>query len=96
MIIVTARMKVKSGKMESFISKTQYLISSTRQEKGCISYNLYASTEEDDVLIMLEQWIDIKSSNEHMETDHFKKFGNTIEHFLEEKIEIKSYSAKEV
>lgn len=64
--------------------------------KGCISYNLYAITEYNEVLIMLEEWKDIDALNEHMQTNHFKKFGTTIEHLLAKEIEINSYSVAPV
>ena len=92
MIIVTAMMDVKSGKKETFINETQSLISATRNEKGCISYNLYASTEDNNVLVMLEEWKDSDALNNHMKTNHFKKFGKTIKHLLAKEIEINSYS----
>jgi len=31
---------------------------------------------------MLEQWEDITSQQEQLQTDHFKKFSTTIEHYL--------------
>jgi quinol monooxygenase YgiN len=92
MIIVTAMMNVKPGKKDAFILDAKELVVTTRQEKGCISYDLLASTEDEDLLVMLEKWENIESLNAHMETDHFKKFGGTIERFLTKEIEIKSYS----
>jgi quinol monooxygenase YgiN len=73
MIIVTATMKVKPGNKNVFISEAQDLISETRKEDGCISYNLLADTEDENVLVMLEQWKDLNSLNKHMETEHFKQ-----------------------
>ena len=40
MIIVTATMNVKPGNKDAFILESQDLISETRKEDGCISYNL--------------------------------------------------------
>ena len=94
MIIVTAKMKVKTGNKNAFISKAQDLISATRREDGCISYNLLASTEDENVLVMLEQWNDTDSLNKHMKTEHFKQFGETIKHLLAKEIDIQSYSVK--
>ena len=91
MIIVTATMNLKPHKKEEFILKAQDLISATRLEEGCISYGLYASTENKDELVMLERWEDINSLNKHMEKDHFKQFGITIKQLLSEKIDVKSY-----
>ncbi len=92
MIIVMAIMNVKPGKKDAFILDAKDLVAKTRQETGCISYDLLASTEDEDLLVMLEKWENIESLNTHMETDHFKKFGGTIERFLTEEIEVKSYS----
>ncbi|HEX7468836.1 MAG TPA: putative quinol monooxygenase [Methanobacterium sp.] len=92
MIIVTAMMNVKPGIKHAFILEAKQLVEATRSEKGCISYDLLASTENDDLLVMLEKWEDIDSLNRHMETDHFKKFGDTIERFLTNEIEVNSYS----
>ena len=94
MIIVTANMNVKSGNKNAFISEAQDLICATRKEEGCINYNLLASTEDENVLVMLEQWKDIASLNKHMETEHFIQFGDTIEHFLTKEIDIQSYSVE--
>jgi quinol monooxygenase YgiN len=95
MIIVTAKMMVKPEMKEAFILKSKDLISSTRQEKGCISYDLYNNTENKDELIMLEKWNDRDSLNKHMETEHFKKFGSTLEQFLTKEIQIKSYPTED-
>ena len=94
MIIVTATMNLKPNKKEEFILKAQDLISATRLEEGCISYGLYVSTENKDELVMLERWEDNNSLNKHMETDHFKQFGNTIKQLLTGKIDVKSYSVE--
>jgi quinol monooxygenase YgiN len=95
MIIVTAMMYVKPGNKDVFILEAKDLITATRQEKGCISYDLLASTEDEDVLVMLERWEDMDSLDEHMETKHFKQFGSTIEHLLAKEIDIKSYSVED-
>jgi quinol monooxygenase YgiN len=95
MIIVTAKMTVKPEMKEVFILESKDLISSTRKEKGCISYDLYINTENKNELIMLENWDDIDSLNKHMETDHFKKFGSTLKKFLTKEIEIKTYPTED-
>jgi len=56
MLMVTAKIIAKPGERNNIILKAKDLIESTRLESGCISYNLYASTENDDVLMILEQW----------------------------------------
>lgn len=93
MIIVTAKITAKPGKRDKIISKSRNLIESTRLEQGCVNYNLYASTEDDDVLIMLEQWKNQDVLDSHMQTEHFKAFGADIKDILAEDLNITIYSA---
>ncbi len=96
MIIVNATITAKPGKRDEIISKSQDLIKSTRSEPGCISYNLYASTENEDALIMIEQWENKEVLDTHMQTDHFKAFGTAIGDILAEELGIDLYLAEKV
>ncbi|MDY9923579.1 putative quinol monooxygenase [Methanobacterium sp.] len=96
MIIVTATITAKPTKRDEIISKSQDLIKSTRLEPGCISYDLYASIEDENVLIMLEKWENREVLDVHMKTEHFKMFGTVIEEFVAKEISIVIYSAEKV
>jgi len=96
MIMVTATITSKPGKRDEIISKSHDLIKSTRLEPGCISYDLYARTEDEDVLIMLEQWENREVLDAHMKTEHFKVFGTVIEEFVAKEISIAIYSVEKV
>ena len=93
MILVTATITANPGERDKIITKSQDLIESTRLESGCISYNLYASTESDTILLMLEQWENLEVLETHMQTKHFKAFGVAIENLLAKKLDIAVYSA---
>ena len=96
MIIVRAKIKAKKGEKDNIISKSQDLIDSSRLDPGNISYNLYAGTENEDLLIMLEQWESSQALDAHMQTEHFKAFGRAIENIVAEEMDIAVYSAEEV
>jgi quinol monooxygenase YgiN len=93
MIIVTATITAKQGERDKIISKSRDVIEHTRLESGCISYNLYAHTEDDDVLMMFEQWKSPEMLKTHMETEHFQAFGVAIEDLTSGDIDITVYSA---
>ena len=93
MIIVTAKITAKSGEKDKIISKSRDLIESTRFESGCISYNLYASTEDENTLLIFEQWENHNVLDLHMQTKHFKAFNAAIEDIKEDKVDIAIYSA---
>lgn len=96
MIIVTAKMKVKQDFKSDFMVETEPLIENTRSENGCISYNLYNDIDDPNQLVMLEFWKDMDSLDAHMDTAHFKNFGNAISEYLADEIEIFKYEAQEV
>jgi quinol monooxygenase YgiN len=96
MILVTATITANPGERDKIISKSRDLIKSTRLEPGCISYNLYVNTEDDDILLVLEQWENLEILESHMQTEHFKAFGAAIEDILAKKLDITVYSADKI
>ena len=96
MIIVTANITTNAGKRGEIISKSKDLVKSTRLESGCVSYGLYADTENDNILLVFEQWENIDALELHMETDHFKTFDQSIQDFLAEDVEITIFSADKI
>lgn len=95
MIMVTATITAKPGQRGAIIEKSQDLIESTRLEPGCISYHLYASTEDEDVLMMFEKWENKEVLDAHMQTEHFKAFGHVIEDLVAKELDILIYTADE-
>ncbi|BDZ70518.1 antibiotic biosynthesis monooxygenase [Methanobacterium petrolearium] len=96
MIIVTANITAKPGKRDEMISKSQDVIKNTLQEQGNISYELLASTEDENVLVMFEKWENKEALDTHMQTEHFKSFGVAIEDLVAKDLEIAIYSAEKV
>jgi quinol monooxygenase YgiN len=92
MIFVLAKMVTKKGKNEEFLDKTENLIKETILEDGSISYNLYSSTEEKSVFIIVEQWKNEDYLNKHLKTKHFTKFVDETSDILAEDIDIEQYS----
>lgn len=74
MVIVEARVVAKSGKRDAFIKAAQPSIAATRKEKGCMLYELYASTENADALLYFEKWSDRAALDSHMKSAHMAEF----------------------
>jgi quinol monooxygenase YgiN len=94
MIIVKATLTAKPGDRDKIISRSQDVIGSTRSELGCISYELFTSTEDKDVLMMFEQWENSDVLETHTQTEHFKAFGAAIKDIIAKELEISIYSAE--
>lgn len=74
MLVVMAEMKIKPGTEKEFFETVRPLIKGSRAEGSCIGYGLYKSTEEADTFMMIEQWKDQKSFEEHKASAHFKQY----------------------
>ncbi len=96
MIIVNATITVKPGARDNIILKSNDLIELTRLEVGCISYKLFASTEDDNVLMMIEQWENFEDLESHMQTEHFLAYVEDIEDMINKNIDIAVYSADKI
>lgn len=66
MIYVIATLTVAAEQRDALIAAAQPCIAATRQEAGCISYDLTASTTDGGTAIFVERW----ESREHLQA-HF-------------------------
>lgn len=80
-IRVASRMKVKPGKEDEAHKALMALLLKTRDEKGCLSYDLYKSkfdilNEKDcpSYFLLKEKWRDGEAINFHVSTDFFGEF----------------------
>lgn len=74
MVIVSARIKTTPGKRDTFIEAAQSVIAATRKEEGCLCYELYASTEDKNLLMYFEKWESREALKKHTESAHIKAF----------------------
>ena len=50
----------------------------TRNEEGCHAYTFYADIESESRLYVVETWTDEVALDRHMQTEHFKRFEETL------------------
>ena len=72
MIKVTAREYIKAECVEEFLSITKVLEEKTNAlDPGCIRYELCRDVNNPLNFVMLEEWADQKSLDDHMKAPHF-------------------------
>ena len=71
MIKIVAKNPITNENKTKFIETAKELIEKSRKEKGCISYNLYESTDGK-YLTFIEEWKDEKAIENHNNSEHFK------------------------
>ena len=53
MLTVIAQFSVKADKINDFLTQCQELIKHTRQETGCVSYELQQNSEQANIMFLL-------------------------------------------
>lgn len=71
MITSTARDYIRPECVEEYYKLIFELIDRTREEKGNISYTLYADQEHPGEHVLIEEWEDQTSLDAHFKTPHF-------------------------
>lgn len=71
MITVVARFQVKNGKTGLFQELCAELITATRREKGCVSYELFQDKAEDNKFCFIEFWETQADLDAHSASEHF-------------------------
>ena len=51
------------------------IVSKTREEKGCLQYEYFISTENDRKLLLLEKWETAEDQKAHSMQEHFNLLG---------------------
>jgi len=73
-VAVVVEEKIKEGQTAAFVDYMREMIALTKQEDGCIAYDLYEAADGSGGVVMLEMWESQEALDKHMESDHFKKF----------------------
>lgn len=71
MIKVTAKCILIEGKKEEFKVLVKELIYKTREENGCISYDLYEDMNNENIVTFIEEWNSKEDLDNHMKSEHF-------------------------
>lgn len=61
------------------------LVYKTRQEPGCISYELTKDLKKEGHFLFLERWTDEDALNLHTQTEHFKRLVPLIDQHISQK-----------
>lgn len=90
MMAVHAR--IKPGTRAQFEIAFAECIKATRQETGCIAYDLNRSTDDETAYINYERWASVAALDDHLKADHTVKLLTTIGSMLAGAPEVKVYA----
>ena len=76
--IISAQVFIKPDKVDTFLAATKSLVEKSRAEEGCISYTLYQDPQDKTKFLFFEEWKNQAAVDFHFSTEHFQKFGETL------------------
>ncbi|MDD2318949.1 MAG: putative quinol monooxygenase [Geobacteraceae bacterium] len=85
-IVVLARVKARQDSMETVKCELLNMVEPTRNEAGCIDYQLHQDTEDPAVFVFYETWESAAALEKHKETDHYRHYAATVFGLIEERV----------
>lgn len=91
MINVVTTVYIKKGKNSDFLKKFKAVLSKIKQEQGCIEYFAAIDLDtkipiqklENNVIMILEKWVDIKCLHDHLNAPHMIKYLKEVQNLIE-------------
>jgi quinol monooxygenase YgiN len=78
MLIVIGRVGCAAGKRDELVEAMRAMEDESRQEPGCIRYGFYASVEDPDQFIAVEEWESKEALENHFGAPSVAGFGSKL------------------
>lgn len=76
---------VKDGHTEQIKSMLEAMVLPSRQEDGCLKYNIYQIESEPKRFIVIEAWKDEDALDGHKNSKHYKHYKSNYEVHIDDK-----------
>jgi len=71
LVIVLIKMKVLSAKQKELLQTLSSIAEQVRNESGCLKIIVFQNVEDDNELLILEEWSTQKDSDAHLDSELF-------------------------
>lgn len=71
---VVARLRSRPGRADELRAALDELVVHSRQEPGCLDYDLHVGLDDPDLFVFYENWVDREAHHEHDRTPHIARF----------------------
>jgi quinol monooxygenase YgiN len=85
---VIARLKAKEGKEAQLESALKAVLIPTRNEQGCVNYDLHVNSENPGEFFFYENWVSTCDLDRHLQSEHIVALKNKAAELLAEPAEI--------
>ena len=91
MIVLLAKSRLQKGMQKEFIAVAEKLVKATREEEGCIYYDLIQDTTDDCVFYFVEKYQDEAAVEAHKSSAHFQTYVPLMNEYREGPSEVTKY-----
>jgi len=91
-LTVIAYLTAKAGREDQVREALLDLVAQTRNEKGCVNYDLHQSRENPGDFAIYENWHEATDLHAHAKSAHVQAFNKIAGHLLERPAEIRKWS----
>jgi quinol monooxygenase YgiN len=92
LLTVVAEMVAKPGKEDELKRRLLALVGPTRQEDGCVQYDLHQNTAEAGRFVFYENWRSRELLERHLQSPHLLEFDAIEEELLAEPARVLTYT----
>jgi quinol monooxygenase YgiN len=92
LLTVVAEMVAKPGKEDDLKRCLLALVEPTRQEEGCVQYDLHQSASEAGRFVFYENWRSRELLDRHLQSAHLLAFGAMAQELLAEPGRVLTYT----
>lgn len=91
LLTVVARLRAKPGLETQLRHQLQRLVTPTRAEAGCVTYELNESKSERGKFLFYEVWKSDADLEKHFQTSHMKAVGKVLPELLVEPMDLSKW-----
>jgi len=73
-VTLIVAMRARAGRERELERELRALVAPTRAERGCLAYDLHASSDVPGLFLLREIWSSLKHHQKHWDTEHMKKW----------------------
>lgn len=85
-LTVVAKVVARQESAEDVKKELLKMIAPTRNEKGCIKYDLHQDNQDPAQFVFYETWESAACLENHMSTDHYKNYVSSVANLIKEKV----------
>jgi quinol monooxygenase YgiN len=83
LVTVIASMKAAAGKEDELRQRLEALIEPTRQDGGCVNYDLYKAVDDPGAFFFYENWESAEDLDAHLAAPHINDIARRLDDLLD-------------